>query len=78
MDQQIEISAANEKALNRLIDEKLKAGYLLINGITSGEDGLFYQKMRLSNPIDEEFTLAGGVKLVIMLVILGSITYFMP
>jgi len=65
MESRIVLTADSKEELNKLIDDKLKQSYLLSGGMYPGEQEALSQIMVLSNNIDEEFTLAGGVKLVI-------------
>ena len=76
MDTLITLEANSKDQLNRLIDTKLKEGYLLKGGIQAGENANFIQIMVLPNNIDPEFTLVGAVKLVVVAVIYISVLYF--
>ncbi len=76
MDYRVVLTADNKEELNKLIDGKLKEGYLLVGGMYVGEENKSSQLMTLSNNIDGEVTLASGVKLVIFIACLISITIF--
>jgi len=76
MDEQITLSAESKEALNDLIDIKLKEGYLLVGGMQPGEQGGLIQAMSQPRNIDDEITLAGVARFVIMLVVMISVMYF--
>jgi len=76
LESQIILASDNKEELNKLIDGKLKEGYLIKDGIYEGGENKFNQVMILPNNIDAEFTLAGGVKLIVGMIIYAVILYF--
>ena len=76
MESQIVLASDNKEALNKLIDQKLKEGYLLKNGMYEGEEDKFNQIMILPNNIDAEMTATSVFKLIIGIIIYAGILYF--
>lgn len=76
MDYRVVLTADNKEELNKLIDGKLTEGYLLVGGMYVDEQNKLSQLMTLSNNIDGEVTLVSGVKLVVFLACMISITIF--
>ena len=77
MENQITLTADTKEALNKLIDKKLKEGYLLSGGgMFKGDDDKLTQIMKLPCCIDPEMSLASGIKLVIFAAFYGFIIYY--
>jgi len=74
MSYRVVLTADNKEELNKLIDDKLKEGYLLAKGMYVDENNTLSQLMTLSNNIDGEITLVSGIKLVIFIAVMISIT----
>ena len=72
---QMILAADDNEELNRLIDEKLKARYLL-KGAVYEEGGKLKQEMILPGTIDNEMTMASGIKLLIGGTLYVSLLYF--
>ncbi len=79
IDTRITLKAESKEQLNKLIDGKLKEGYLLEGGMQgggqSGDQGDILQIMVQPSNIDRELTLAGGIKLLVMLAIYICVLY---
>ncbi len=76
MQYRIELKAENKIELNKLIDEKLKVGYLLEKGIYAGEKNSWCQSMTLPHNMEGEVTLIAFVKLVVLLAgMIGILLY---
>lgn len=76
MESQITLTARNMDKLNKLIDYQLTQGYLLKGGVQKDEQGELSQLMILPNNIDGEITLAGILRMLIMMMIMASVLYF--
>ena len=76
LESRIVLAADSKEELNKLIDEKLKTGYLLKGGMNEGEENKLNQVMILPNNIDGELTKKGAVKMVIGIGIYAAIIYF--
>jgi len=76
LESQIILAAENKEALNKLIDDKLKEGYLLKGGMYEGEESQLNQLMIQPNNIDGEVTKKGAVKMVIGIIVYAAILYF--
>lgn len=76
MESQIVLVANNKAELNKLIDEKLKEGYLLKGGMNVVEENKLNQIMTQPNNIDGEVTKKGFVKMLVGIVIYATILYF--
>lgn len=71
------LTADTKEALNKLIDKKLKEGYLLSGGgMFKGEGDQLNQNMNLPRCIDPEMSMASGIKLVIFAAVYGVIIYY--
>ena len=76
MESRIVLAADSKQELNKLIDDKLKTGYLLKGGMYEGGENKLNQVMILPNNIDGEVTKQGAVKMVIGIAIYVAIIYF--
>ncbi len=76
MEDPITLNAESKDELNRIIDEKLKQGYLIKGPISKNTEGRYQQVMVLPNNIDAEFTLGTAIKIAIFLPIYVAIFYF--
>ena len=77
MESPITLIADNKNELNRLIDEKLKAGYLIKGGMELNDEQRYVQVMVLANNIDAEFTPRAAIKLAIFLPLYIALLYFL-
>lgn len=76
MEDNISLHADSKDALNHLIDLKLREGYLLVGGMQDDGQGHLIQVMTQPRNIDNETTLAGVVRMIIMLGVIVTILYF--
>ena len=76
MDYHVVLTADSKEELNKLIDGKLKEGYLLVKGMYVDENNTLSQLMRLSNNIDGEVTLVSGIKLVVFIAVMIFINIY--
>jgi len=77
MDYRIVITADTKEELNRLIDEKIKEGYLIAGAMSEAEQNKLSQEMTLASNIDGEVTLASGIKLVAAIAFMIYFTFFL-
>jgi len=76
LESRIVLVADDKKELNKLIDDKLKIGYLLKGGMYEGEENKLNQVMIQPSNIDAEVTKKGAVKILIGVAIYAAILYF--
>jgi len=76
MESPITLSAATKNELNKLIDEKLKEGYLITGVMQADESGEIKQVMSQPNNIDGEITLPGAIKLLVGIIVYVLAFYF--
>ena len=76
MDYRIELTTDSVEALNHLIDEKLKQGYLIKDAMFEDENGQMTQIMVQAHNIDGELTWGSIKKLAIFLPVYFTILYF--
>lgn len=77
MEDELILEAGNKDALNKLIDNELKRGFLIAGGIEEREDGIMSQRMTLAGTIDNEVTVGGLIQLVIMVIVWVSIVIYL-
>ena len=72
----IVLTGADKASLNEKIDIKLKEDYLLFGGMYVDDDDTLSQVMTTPHNIDNEFTLAGGIKLGIFVVVYAVALFY--
>lgn len=76
MDSRIVLSAQNQQALDLLINDRLKQGYLLKGGVSQNDQGELEQVMVLPRNIDGQVSFKSFLPLLLVIALIACFEYF--